>query len=46
VRHSRAPSREAAPQKPREIRPILKQAAECRKLPINRASTSSNFRKV
>jgi hypothetical protein len=46
MRHSRAPSREAATQKPRGNRPFLKQAMPRRKLPIKRASTAGNFRKV
>jgi hypothetical protein len=46
MRHSRAPSREAAVQKPRENRPFLKQAAEDPKLPMKRASAAGNFRKV
>ncbi|MGL9618002.1 hypothetical protein QRQ56_08385 [Bradyrhizobium sp. U531] len=46
LRHSRAPSREAAVQKSRGNRPFLQQAAPSRKLPIKHASTASNFRKV
>ena len=46
MRHRRAPSREAAPQKLRGKRPFLEQRALRLKLPMKRASTSGNFRKV
>ncbi|WP_460290749.1 hypothetical protein, partial [Bradyrhizobium diazoefficiens] len=46
VRHSGAPLREAALQKSRGKRLILEQAGRCRRLPMKRASTSGNFRKV
>ena len=45
MRHSRAPWRVAAAQKPRGNRPILKQTTPDSKLPMKGASTSSNFRK-
>jgi hypothetical protein len=46
VRHSGAPLREAAPQKSRGKRLILEQPDLRRRLPMKRASTSGNIRKV